>query len=66
MQVWCVVVDGMGAHEPQAILSIWTSLDGAIREVARLNAEHPPTYYDYEYCFWVKAETDMSSDMGIA
>jgi hypothetical protein len=47
MRVWAVMEDGEGAHEPEAVMSLWTTLDGAAAEVARLNERHAE-FYQYE------------------
>lgn len=40
-KVWAVVADGRGAHEAEAIVSLWSTPGAAEAECARVNRLHP-------------------------
>ena len=42
--IFAVMQDGMGAHEPEAVMSLWLTRDGAETECARMNALNVATY----------------------
>ena len=39
-EVFAVVLDGEGAHEPEAVLSVWDTEDAARADAERILTEH--------------------------
>jgi hypothetical protein len=59
MIVFVIIGSGFGSHEPERVMSVWTTKQGADECCARLNAESArPHYGEYEVR---EIETDVQA-----
>ena len=65
MKVWLVIEDGCGAHEPEGVMSIWTTEEAARSEAARL-CERDKEDARGDDLFWVRSlDVDVANEVAV-